>query len=197
MGENSGLPEVVGEGTGLRVFGGWVRQSKQIGGMDRRQQDALAQSNWASPHVRKPRRRSRHSAKSAGAKRDDQRRFHQGKLPVQPPTAVINLACARRLMDAPLSTRDEFEMLDRICEVAFAFCEARLAQGRAQQAARGSDKRATLKILLIPGLLADEDGPRLNWAFAEDCLRRAITQGTEATSFRLFREGPVGVGGLL
>jgi hypothetical protein len=127
MCETSGLPEVVGEGAGLRLFCGRVRQSKQIGGMDRRQQCAHAQSNWASPHVSKPRGRSRHSAKRARAERDNERRVDQGEFPVQPPTAVIDLARARRLMDASFSTRDELEMLDRICEVALAFSEAHLA----------------------------------------------------------------------
>jgi hypothetical protein len=94
--------------------------------MDRRQQDTRAESNWASPHVSKPRRRPRHSAKRARAKRDDERRVDQGEFPVQPPAAVIDLARARRLMDASFSTRDELEMLDGIREVALAFCEARL-----------------------------------------------------------------------
>ncbi len=165
--------------------------------MDRRQQDTRAQSNWASSHVSKPRRRSRHSAKGARAERDDKRRFHQGKLPVQPPAAVIDLARARRLVNAPLSTRDELEMLDRIREIALAFRETRLTQSRAQEPARRSDKRTTLKILLIPGLLADEDRTRTGWTFAEDCLRRAIAKRTEATSFRLAQERLVCVGGLL
>ena len=156
--------------------------------MDRRQQDTRAQCNWAPSHVSKPRRRSRHSAKGARAERDDKRRFHQGKLPVQPPAAVIDLARARRLVNAPLSTRDELEMLDRIREVALAFRETRLTQSRAQEPARRSDKRTTLEILLIPGLLADEDRTRTGWTFAEDCLRRAIAKGTETTSFRLAQE---------
>ena len=89
--------------------------------MDGRQQCARAESNWVSPHVRKPRGWSRHSAKRARAERDDKRRFHQGKFPLQPPATVIDLARAWGLMDAPLSTRDELEMLDRIREVACAF----------------------------------------------------------------------------
>ncbi len=165
--------------------------------MDRRQQDTRAQRNWAPSHVSKPRRRSRHSAKGARAERDDKPRFHQGKLPVQPPAAVIDLARARRLVNAPLSTRDELEMLDRIREIALAFRETRLTQSRAQEPARRSDKRTTLEILLIPGLLADEDRTRTGRTFAEDCLRRAIAKRTETTSFRLAQERLVCVGGLL
>jgi hypothetical protein len=58
--------------------------------MDRRQQDTLAQSNWVSPPISKPRGRSRHRAKRARAERDNERRVDQGEFPVQPPTAVID-----------------------------------------------------------------------------------------------------------
>ena len=127
MGENRSLLEVAGEGAGLRLFCSGVGQSKKIGGMDGRQQDTRAHFDWASPHVRKPRRRSRHSAKRGRAQRDDERRFHERKFSIQPPAAMVDLACARGLVDASFSARDEFEMLDRIREVALAFREARLA----------------------------------------------------------------------
>lgn len=50
-----------------------------------------------------------------------------------------------------------------------------------------------MKILLIPGLLADEDRPRLHRTFAEHRLRRAIGKGTETTSFRLAQKRFIGV----
>ena len=127
LSEESGFLQVFGEGAGLSLFCGWVRQSKQIGGMDRRQQRPCAELDWSSAHVGKPRRWSRHSAKRARAQRDDERRFHQGEFTVEPPAAVIDLARARRLMDAPFSARYKLEMLDRIREIAFALGEARLA----------------------------------------------------------------------
>ena len=110
--------EVIGEGAGLSVFYGRVRQPQEIGGMDRRQQGPRAQRDWPSAHVGQPRRRSRDSAKRARAQRDDERRFHQGEFTVQPPEAVIDLARARGFVDASFSARDELEVLHRIREVA-------------------------------------------------------------------------------
>src|SRR5271170_7422792 len=48
-------------------------------------------------------------------------------------------------------------------------------------------------LLLISGLLADEDRARLHRTFAEHRLRRAIGKGTETTSFRLAQKRFIGI----
>ena len=50
-----------------------------------------------------------------------------------------------------------------------------------------------MKILLIPGLLANEDRARLHRTFTEHRLRRAIGKGAETTGFRLAQKRFVGV----
>jgi len=95
--------------------------------MDGQQQCARAKSNRAPAHRSESSGRPRHRAKRACPERYDQRRLHQRKFTLQPPAAVVDLACAGTLMDASFSARDEFEMLDRIGEVALTLSEARLA----------------------------------------------------------------------
>src|SRR6202012_3802237 len=56
-----------------------------------------------------------------------------------------------------------------------------------------SDKRTALQVLLVPGLLANEDRARLHRTFTENDLRRAIAKGAKATILRLAKKRFMGI----
>src|SRR5687768_15900853 len=78
-------------------------------------------------------------------------------LRLEPRMARVYFRRFRFFMNAPLSALLELEMLDRIRHVHLRAVDARLLQRAVEQLAGGSDEWMSLLVLLIAGLLADED----------------------------------------
>jgi len=86
-------------------------------------------------------------------------------------------------MLAPFALRLPFKMFDGIRDVDVVAGNAGFDQGFVEQSARGSDEGMALQVLLIAGLLADEDNFGVSRTFAEYGLRGALIEVTAGTAF--------------
>jgi hypothetical protein len=120
-----------------------------------------------------------------GAHGHDQPRLHQLDLTEQPRLAGGDLARVRLLVDAPLATQGELEVLDRVGDVDLAALDAGLAQGPIEQLPGGADERPPLPVLLVARRLAHEHHGRGLRPLAEHGLRRVSPQGAVAAVQRL------------
>ena len=81
----------------------------------------------------------------------------------------------------PVNALLELEVLDGVREVDGAAVDARLLEPSVELPPGRPDERPSLEVLLVAGLLADEDDARPLAALAEDRLRRGRVQVAAAT----------------
>src|SRR5690606_15342921 len=79
-------------------------------------------------------------------------------------------------VDAALTARLELEMLHRIGDVNLCAVDIGLLQDAVEQPAGRADERFACYILLVSGLLADENHTRFLPAFAEHGLRCVLPE---------------------
>ena len=115
-------------------------------------------------------------AGGGGAERDDERRPDQGQFLLEPPAAGTDLAGIGLFVDAALAPPLELEMLHRIGDVGPLARHAGLGQRLVEQLPGRTDERRAGQILLVARLLADEDQPRIERAFAEHGLGGAFVE---------------------
>ena len=72
-------------------------------------------------------------------------------------SAYANFAGIGLVVDPPLPAQHEFEMLDGVRDVNGRAVDSGLLQSGIENRPRWPDERPPGKVLLIPGLLADED----------------------------------------
>src|SRR5688572_988684 len=85
-------------------------------------------------------------------------------------------------MKADLSFGLKFEMLHHIRDIDAGSVQSHLVQRPIEKLSRGSHKRTSFAILLVPGLLAQNDDPGILWTFAEHRLRGIPVQVTALTA---------------
>lgn len=108
-----------------------------------------------------------------GPQTDDHLRLDQFHFRFQPWLAGSHFSHARLPMQPPLPAFFEFEMFDGVGHVNLCTFEGRVGESPVEDAAGGTDKRMTLDILFIAGLLADQGHTSRSRAFAKDSLRRS------------------------
>src|SRR2546430_7348452 len=96
-------------------------------------------------------------ARRRRAEADEHLGLDRRDLGLHPGAAGRELAQPRRLVDAALAALDELEVLDRVRDVEPLPVQAHLDQRAVEHLARRANERRALQILLIAGLLADED----------------------------------------
>src|SRR4051794_21597000 len=80
------------------------------------------------------------------AERHDDLGFDQGDFLVQPPSAGLDLASIRFLMDSALAARLEFEMLHRIGDIDVRAVDAGFFERRVEHFAGRADERLAAQI---------------------------------------------------
>jgi hypothetical protein len=125
--------------------------------------------------------------RGGGAEADHERGSDQLDLPPQPRPARVDLALPGLVVDAALALALALplEVLHRVRDVERPAVEPRPRERLVEQAARGTDERMTGQVLLVPGLLADQDDPRGRIALAEDRLRGAPVEVAAGARGRL------------
>ena len=106
-------------------------------------------------------------------------------LLLDPPAAGLDLAGVGLGVDAALAALLELEMLDRVGDVGRAAVDPGLAERAVEQLAGRADERAAGEILLVARLLADEQDPGVERAFAEHGLGRAFVEVAAGAAHRL------------
>jgi len=129
------------------------------------------------------------------AEADQHRRPHDGELRVEPRAAGRDLAPARLLVDAPLPPRRPLEVLDHVRHVGERAVDPGLLERLVEEASGRADERASLAVLAVAGLLADEHGAGAGAALAEDGLGgRAPERARLAAGRGLAERGKGGTG---
>src|SRR2546428_8079897 len=105
-------------------------------------------------------------------------------LGINPGAAGRELAKTRRLVDAALAALDELEVLDRVRDIEPLAVQAHLDQRAVEHLARRANERRALQILLIAGLLADEDDAGIGGAAPPHPLGRAPAEGAPPAAGR-------------
>src|SRR5262245_55824108 len=118
------------------------------------------------------------SSASASAQGDYNPRAHEFELEIEPPFATVDLARGGLLMDATLSARHIFEVLDGVGDVELRPIHADCRQSLGEDPTGGSYERAPLAILLVSRLLTDEHQCRRSRTFAKYRLRPQPIQRT-------------------
>lgn len=106
----------------------------------------------------------------------------------EPPGAALDLARIGLRMDSPLSPLLIFEVFDGVGDIAFAPIYPRLFQALGEENARGSDKRVSLDVLAIAGLLAYEEEPGIPGPLAKDELCGIFIKLAALASLRLLAD---------
>src|SRR5690349_24260424 len=101
--------------------------------------------------LREPEARPEQRLGGGGPERRDAVRADQLDLGVQPWHARVDLALARRLVDAPLAALLELEVLDDVGDVDVAAVDPGRLERAVELAARGADERVALAVLTVPG----------------------------------------------
>jgi hypothetical protein len=86
---------------------------------------------------------------------DDNLRLDQFHFRLQPGLARAHFSNPRLLMQPPLPAFLEFEVFNGVGHINLCTLEGRVGESPVEDSAGGSDKRMTLDILFIAGLLAD------------------------------------------
>ena len=102
---------------------------------------------------------------------------HQRQAAISPPFGLV--------VDSALAAADELEMLDRVGDVGALPVDAGLGQRAVEELAGGADERAAGQILLVAGLLADEQDAGVERAFAEHRLGGAFVEVAAGAAHRL------------
>jgi hypothetical protein len=112
---------------------------------------------------------------------DERLRSDNVELGAQPWVACADLPSAGLLMDAPLPTLLELEVLHCVCHVRVVACDTDRLQCTVEFLSGWADEDAAGTVFLIARDLADEHQPRAARALAEHRLRGALVQGASAT----------------
>src|SRR3989442_4769264 len=110
------------------------------------------------------------------AEADHDLRAQDRELGVEPEPAGRDLTPVRHLVEAPLSGRTPLEMLHPVPHVDGLAIGPRFRERLVEDATSRSDEGAARAILLVPRLLADEDGTRPALALAEHGLRPGLPE---------------------
>ena len=105
------------------------------------------------------------------AEADNDARLHHLHFRLEPGPAGGNLGSGRLFVLAPLALRLPLEVLHGVGDVDVAPRNPGFGQGLVQDLARRADEGMAGLVLLIAGLLADEDDRGLERSFSEDGLR--------------------------
>ena len=103
---------------------------------------------------------------------NDHLRLDHFRFRLQPRLAGAHFSDARFVMQPPLPTFPEFKVLDSVSHINLDTLDGRVGENTVQDFARGTDKRMTLDILFITGLLAHQRHTGHSRTFAKDRLRR-------------------------
>src|SRR5438132_1267168 len=101
---------------------------------------------------------------------------------VQPGAAGVDLSGIRLLVQAALTLRLPFEVLDGVRDIDMPAVDARLLERLVEHASRGADERLSFPVLAIARLLSDEHGLGVFGALAENGLRTGFVEVTGATA---------------
>src|SRR4051812_4512753 len=110
------------------------------------------------------------------AETDEHTRLQHRNLGVEPWPAGGDLAPVRLLVDSSLALRLPLEVLDDVGDVDLRAVDPSLLEGAVEQLAGRADERTALEILLVAGLLPDEDDVRVRGPLAEHGLRAGLPE---------------------
>jgi hypothetical protein len=96
-------------------------------------------------------------------------------------------------MDAPLATRLEFEVFNRVGDIRDDPVETGLGQYLVKGSAGRADERFAGDILLIAGLFADEDDARVSGPSPKTVWVAALHNGQRLQFFAALRASPIDV----
>ena len=131
--------------------------------------------------------------RSGRAHEDEDIRPYGLELGIQPGPARCELGRVRLLVDPPLAARLPLEVLDRVRDVGEPAVDSGGRQALVEDASRRADEGLAGEVLLVAGLLADEDDRRALQPLAEDRLRPGFPQVAclaPRGSFAKFRQIP-------
>jgi hypothetical protein len=130
-----------------------------------------------------------HCLRGGRAETDQHLRLDRHDFRLEPGQAGVDLHRAGLLVDPPLATLLELEVFDDVGDVGLVPSDTGLLEGPVEHLAGGSDERPAQEILLIAGLLADEQERRAARALPEDSLRGVLV---EVAALAGSRGGPEG-----
>src|SRR3989441_8046559 len=148
--------------------GGWMKRGDRLLRPARGKEPAAVPEQAEIGGDDRARRRRAEADEHLGLDRRD--------LGLHPGAAGRQLAQARRLVDAALAALDELEVLDSVRDVEPLPVQAHRDQRAVEHLARRADERRALQILLIAGLLADEDDAGIGGAAPQDPLGRVTVE---------------------
>src|SRR5262249_26358765 len=125
------------------------------------------------------------SSASASAQGDYNPRAHEFELEIEPPFATVDLARGGLLMDATLSARHIFEVLDGVGDVDLRPIHADCRQSLGEDPTGGSYEKGPPAILLGSPLVTAEHQCRTRRTFATNRLPPPPTQRTARAPHRL------------
>ncbi|MDX6573903.1 MAG: hypothetical protein QOC86_3059 [Gaiellales bacterium] len=111
-----------------------------------------------------------------GTEQDQQIGLDDLHLEVEPRPAGPDLGCVRALVKAPLAAGPPLEVLDHVADEDALSVNARLIEGRVEEAAGRPDEWPTLEVLPVARLLADEHERRVLPTLAEDRPGRSLPE---------------------
>ena len=111
-----------------------------------------------------------------GAHQHEHPRRERRELGRQPRAARDGLRARRLLVQAARAASLPPEVLDRVREVHAPAVDARRLHAVVEHAPGGSDERMPLRVLVIAGLLADQDELGIGGALAEHDLRALLPE---------------------
>src|SRR5207249_8836340 len=118
--------------------------------------------------------RSEQSLSCSRPETDDNFWLNQSDFSLEPRTAGSNLTCVRFFVNATLSARLPFEVLDYVSDVSLRTIDAGFGQRIVKQTPGGADKRFARQIFFVAGLFADKDDFGATGSFAKYRLRAAL-----------------------
>ena len=126
---------------------------------------------------------AKQSLRRTGTKADENLRLHNFQLRIQPGAARFNFRMARFLVNAPLAALRSFplEMLHNIRDVYLGAVDPHLDQNFVQKPPRGPDKRMSLPVFVIAGLLPHKHDQSLGRPLSKDGLSRVLPQIAAST----------------
>src|SRR5438045_3338758 len=126
------------------------------------------------------------SLRRTGAEADENLWLYYFQLRIEPRTARFDFRMTRLLMNAPLAALRSFplEVLHHIGDVDLRAVDSHLDENFVQKPPRGSDKRMSLPVFVIAGLLPHKHDQSLGRSFSEDRLSRVLPQITASTPGR-------------
>ena len=133
---------------------------------------------------RDPDRAAEQGAGRRGAQADHHSGPHRRELGLQPRVAGVDLVGTRLLVEAPLAPVLVLEVLHGVGDVEPGAIEPGLLDATPEHAPRRPDERLALAVLLVAGLLADQDDPGRGRPFPEHRLGRGLVEGTALAPLR-------------